>query len=199
MSSRRSTLLTLLAAASTPASGEAAAARASSQRPATHPRENYFTNATFVDHEGRTVRFYKDIIQDKVVVFNMMYSACTSICPGNTAALLKVQEALGKRVGRDIHLVSLSLLPELDSPSALRAYIKLYGIGPGWTFLTGTRANMEVVRRKLGFYDSDPSADADISRHTGMLRIGNDRIDRWCMVPALSPIHQIVRSIQEIA
>jgi hypothetical protein len=45
--------------------------------------------------------------------------------------------------------------------------------------------HMDAVRRKLGFYDTDPAADADIFRHTGMISIGNDKIDRWCMMPAL--------------
>ncbi|MFC4932837.1 SCO family protein [Massilia sp. GCM10023247] len=199
MNSRRATLLTLLASAATSAVSATSTAWESKRRPAADPREEYFTNTEFIDHEGKRRRFYEDIIHNKLVVVNMMYTACTSTCPVNTASLLKVQEALEERIGRDIHMVSLSLLPELDSPSALRAYMKRYGIGPGWTFLTGTRSNMEAVRRKLGFYDTDPAVDADLARHTGMLSIGNDRIERWCMVPALSATHQIVRTIREMA
>jgi protein SCO1/2 len=200
MNSRRSTMLTLLASAATSAVSASAMAWDSNRRQKTvDPREEYFTNAEFIDHQGKPRRFYEDIIHDRVVVVNMMYTACTSICPANTASLLKVRQALGDRIGRDIHMVSLSLLPELDSPSALRTYMKRYGIGPGWTFLTGTRSHMDAVRRKLGFYDTDPAADADVFRHTGMLSIGNDKIERWCMVPALSATDQIVRSIQEIA
>lgn len=199
MTSKRSTLMTLLASAATSAVSASATAWEADRRLTADPRANYFTNSPFIDHEGRPIRFYQDIIHDKVVVLNMMYTACTSICPGNTANLLRVQEALGDRIGRDVHLVSISLLPELDPPAALRAYMKRFGVGPGWTFLTGTRRNMDVVRRKLGFYDSDPAADADVFQHTGMLSIGNDRIDRWCMMPALSATHQIVRSIEEMA
>ena len=198
MTSKRSTLMTLLASAATSAVSASATAWEAGRSTA-DPRAAYFTNSPFIDHEGRPVRFYQDVIHDKVVVLNMMYTACTGICPGNTANLLRVQEALGDRIGRDVHMVSISLLPELDPPPALRAYMKRFGVGPGWTFLTGTRRSMDVVRRKLGFYDSDPAADADIFKHTGMLSIGNDRIERWCMMPALSATHQIVRSIEELA
>lgn len=199
MTSKRSTLITLLASAATSAVSATATAWDANRRSAAHPRAAYFTNSPFINHEGRQIRFYEDIIRDRVVVLNMMYTACTGICPGNTANLLRVQEALRDRIGRDIHLVSISLLPELDPPSALRSYMKRFGVGPGWTFLTGTRHSMDVVRRRLGFYDSDPVADADVFKHTGMLSIGNDRIDRWCMMPALSATHQIVRSIEELA
>lgn len=163
------------------------------------PRAAYFPNVEFVDQFGRRLRFYDDIIRGRLVVINMMYTVCSGICPGNTANLLSVQHQLGARVGRDIHMVSISLQPEMDSPAALKSYAEKYGIGPGWTFLGGTRANMELVRRRLGFYDSDPVEDAKLSRHTGMVSIGNERIDRWCMMPALTVSRQIVKTIVDMA
>ena len=162
------------------------------------PRAGYFPNVQFVDQSGKSVRFYDDMIRGRVVVINMMYTVCSGICPSNTANLLSVQQQLGARVGRDIHMVSISLQPELDSPAALKAYADKYGIGPGWTFLTGTRANMELVRRRLGFYDSDPIEDAKLSRHTGMVSIGNERLDRWCMTPSLTVSRQLVKTIIEM-
>jgi protein SCO1/2 len=155
----------------------------------------YFTNAQLRTHDGRTVRFYDDLLKGKLVVINMMYTSCSGICPANTASMKAVQQALGSRVGRDIFMYSLSLRPQFDSPQALRDYVRRYDIGPGWTFLTGVPAEVDAIRRKLGFYDSDPAADADIARHTGMVRIGNLRASRWCMVPALSSTRLIVSSI----
>ena len=76
-------------------------------------------------------------------------------------------------MGRDIFKYSLSLRPEMDTPAALRDYMRQYQLKPGWTFLTGKPAAVDQIRRRLGFYDSDPVADADLARHTGMLRIGN--------------------------
>jgi protein SCO1/2 len=171
-----------------PALSYAAAARGGGAEPA-------FPNVLLQTHEGRKVRFNDDLLNGKLVVINMMYTVCTGICPANTASLKAVQQALGPRVGRDIFMYSLSLRPEFDTPQALCDYMKQYEIGPGWTFLTGHPTDMEVIRRKLGFYDSDPVADADISRHTGMVRIGNVPAQRWCMVPSLSTTRQIVSTI----
>jgi protein SCO1/2 len=156
---------------------------------------SYFPNAVLQTHEGRKVRFYDDVLKGKLVVINMMYTVCTGICPANTASMKAVQQALGPRVGRDIFMYSLSLRPEFDSPQALRDYVNQYEIGPGWTFLTGGQEDMEVIRRKLGFYDSDPTKDADISNHTGVVRVGNVPAERWCMVPAQSSTRQIVSTI----
>lgn len=196
---RRSTLLTLCASVASAALSGSAAAWDMKRRAQDDTRAAHFTNRPFVDQNGQPLRFYDDVIRGKMVVVNMMYTACTSICPGNTANLLSVQAALGDRIGRDIHMVSISLMPELDAPADLRAYMRRYRVKPGWTFLTGPRSSVDLVRRRLGFYDSDPVADADPYRHTGMISVGNDRIDRWCMMPSLSATHQIVRAIEEMA
>jgi protein SCO1/2 len=149
-------------------------------------------------HENRQVKFYDDLIKGKIVVINMMYAMCTGTCPADMASLLKLQEALDDRLGRDIFMYSLTLLPEMDTPQALNDYAKKYGIRPGWTFLTGTRADVELIRRKLGFYSRRAEEDADIAQHTGMVRIGNDRFDRWCMVPAQSSTRQLVSTILSV-
>jgi protein SCO1/2 len=163
------------------------------------PRATYFPNAKLETHEGKQVRFYDDVVKgNKVLVFNMMYTVCANICPPTTANLMQVQQMLGSRMGRDIFFYSLTLRPEFDTPQALQAYAKQYGIKPGWTLLTGKRSDMEVIRRKLGFYDRDAQVDANLSQHTGMVRIGNEAHDRWCMMPALLTPRQLVSSISSL-
>lgn len=150
-------------------------------------RADYFSNAIFQAHDGRQLKFYDDLIKGKLVVFNMMLEVCSDgICPNMTANLLRVQESLGNRVGKDIFMYSITLQPEHDTPKSLSAYVKAFGIKPGWTFLKGTPKDTDIIRRRLGFYDLDEKKDADKSTHTGMIRIGNDAYDRWCMMPALS-------------
>ncbi|MDB5745295.1 MAG: electron transporter SenC [Massilia sp.] len=169
-------------------------------RPGGNPRDAaYFGNARLLTHEGKGVRFYDDLLSGKLVVINMMYTTCTGICPANTAALKALQQALGARVGRDIFMYSLSLRPAFDTPAALRDYARRYDTGPGWTFLTGKPMDVDAIRRRLGFYDSNPAVDADPARHTGMLRIGNLRASRWCMAPALASTRQLVATIEGAA
>ena len=167
-------------------------------RAASGPQGTTFPNPVLQNHEGRKLRFHDDVVRGKIVVINMMYTVCTGICPGNTANLMRVQEMLGSRVGRDIFMVSLTLRPSFDTPAALQAYRAQYGIQPGWTFLTGKPADVESIRRALGFFDSDPAIDSDISQHTGMLRIGNAARERWVMTPALASPRQIVRTVLEM-
>ncbi len=162
------------------------------------PRADYFPNVVLDTHDGRKLRFYDDVVHGKVVVFNMMYTVCTGICPGNTANLMQVQEALGNRLGKDIFMYSMTLQPEFDTPQALQEYVKRYSIKPGWTFLTGQPKEMELIRRKLGFFNDDPRIDADLANHTGMVRIGKEALDRWFMMPALSSPRQLAREIMQM-
>ena len=162
------------------------------------PRADYFPNTIVQTHEGEKLRFYDDIVQGKIVIFNMMYTVCTGICPGNTANLLQVQEALGKRLGKDVFMYSMTLQPEFDRPKDLKDYVKRYGIKPGWSLLTGQPTEMEIIRRKLGFFNDNPKIDANLANHTGMLRIGNEKLDRWFMMPALSSPKQIAREILQM-
>ena len=195
MHAKRTVLLALCGAVLLPGAAGARGMAPGPRGGPSGPRAGYFPNAVFDTHDGRKVRFYDDVVRGRVLVFNMMYTACTGICPPNTANLMAVRNLLGARVGRDVHMVSLTLQPELDTPAALLAYARQYGTGSGWTFLTGQRADMEQVRRRLGFYDTDPAEDGRLSRHTGMVVIGNERLDRWCMMPALTSARQIAHAI----
>ncbi|MDW3682842.1 SCO family protein [Cupriavidus sp. CV2] len=162
-------------------------------------RVGYFPNAILDTHDGRKVRFYDDLIKGKLVVINMLLTECAEgLCPTMTANLVRVQEALGKRVGRDIFMYSITLRPEFDTPLVLRAYARQFGVKPGWTFLRGEPQDTEIIRRKLGFYDLDPKVDADVGQHTGLLRIGDEPHDHWCMMPALSSPRQIVSTILSV-
>jgi protein SCO1 len=162
------------------------------------PRAQRFPDVRLITHEGRPVRFYSDLVRNRIVLVNMSYTVCNNICPTVTRNLLRVQQALGDRVGRDIHMITLSVLPEQDTPAELAHYVALHGVRPGWTFLTGRREDLTRVRVSLGFYDRDPDVDADRAQHTGMVRIGNDRLDRWCMTPAQAEPHLIVEAVNAV-
>lgn len=157
-------------------------------------------NVVVTSQEGQHYRFYEDLVKDKIVLFNFFYAECTGICPRQTSALLKIQKALGDRVGKDMFIYSISLKPEQDTPQKLKAYAKMHGIAPnsGWLLLNSTRADMNTLRERLGFKDSDPVLDADVNQHVGLLRFGNDKIDRWSAYPLLGKLETVVQLVKEI-
>ena len=76
------------------------------------PRSRYFPNFLMLTHEGKQVRFYDDLIHGKHVVINMFYADCEGLCPPATANLVKVQQMLKDRIGKDIFIYSITLRPD---------------------------------------------------------------------------------------
>lgn len=158
-------------------------------------RQRYFPNLLLTTHEGAKVRFYDDLVKDKIVIFNFMYAKCEGICMPVTMNLVKVQKLLGDRVGRDIFMYSLTLKPEEDTASKLASYAHMHKVGPGWKFLTGSPADLELLRRKLGYVDPDPEVDKDKSNHIGVIKYGNEPLQRWGGCPAMSKAPWIVKTL----
>lgn len=153
---------------------------------------NVIPNVPVLTHEGQSVRFYDDLVKGRVVMLNVMYATCGDSCPLITQNLRRVQELLGDRMGRDLFMYSITLQPEIDTVQKLRTYARLFQLKPGWQFLTGKRADIEQLRIALGFYDPDPIIDASLSQHTGILRYGNERLNRWAGCPAMARPQGIV-------
>jgi protein SCO1/2 len=157
-------------------------------------QQRHFPNVELLTHEGRKVRFY-DLVKDKKVVINFMYAQCEGICVPVTSNLVRVQRLLNGRVGRDIHFYSITLKPEQDTPAALRHYMQMHHVGPGWVFLTGEPRTIEMLRKSLGFKYEDPAEDAVKTNHIGMLRYGIERKMRWAACPGQANPEHVFRSL----
>jgi protein SCO1/2 len=158
----------------------------------------WFTNVEVTTQDGRTLRFYADVMKGKILLINFFFTECDAVCPLMTENLVRVQELLAPRVGTDIFMVSITLQPEHDTPEMLAAYARTYGVGPGWLFLTGKRSDIELLRHRLGFVDSDPTQDADLEQHIGTVRIANEPLRRWAMCPALLDPAALVRTVKRV-
>jgi protein SCO1 len=137
---------------------------------------DYFPNVKLTTHDGKTVRFYDDLIRGKVVSINFIYTKCGDVCPLDTAQLREVHKLLGDRVGRDVFMYSISLDPENDTPSALTRYMHNFDVGPGWTFLTGSRADIALLQKKLGIR---PPEEGKLRQHDTRLIMGNEKTGSW--------------------
>ena len=83
---------------------------------------NYFSNLPVVTQDGKTLRFYDDLIRGRIVVISFIYTSCADLCPIETARLAEVKDKLGDAVGRDIFFISMSVDPEHDTPDMLKAF-----------------------------------------------------------------------------
>jgi protein SCO1/2 len=146
------------------------------------PESSHFPNVILITQDGKKVHFYDDLIKGKIVAIDMIYTTCAYACPLETARMAQVQKKLGARVGSDIFFYSISIDPEHDTPEALKTYMEKFHVGPGWTFLTGKKSDIDFLSRQLGLY-SDPSINKD--GHLPHLLIGNEATGQWMRGSAL--------------
>jgi protein SCO1/2 len=139
---------------------------------------SYFPNVPLVTHEGRSVRFFEDLLKDKVVAINFIFTSCPDSCPLETARLASVQRILGDRMGRDVFFYSITIDPARDTPAVLKEYAARFQAGPGWLFLTGDEADITLLRKKLGVFMEELQQDGSTD-HNLSLVIGNQATGRW--------------------
>jgi protein SCO1/2 len=137
---------------------------------------NYFPNVPLINQDGETLHFYDDVIKGKVVTINFMFTSCGDSCPLETAKLREVQKLLGDHAGRNVHMYSISIDPERDTPAALKTYMQRFDVGPGWQFLTGKKKDIDLIRKKLSMYQE---GEDELSDHNINFIVGNEATGQW--------------------
>ena len=156
------------------------------------PAEKYFTDVELTDQDGKKVHFYSDVLKGKTVVVNAFFTTCTSVCPPMNRNMEKIQEALGARVGRDVFLVSITVDPETDTPERLKDYAKKFHAGPGWTFLTGKKENLDWALYKLGQYVEKKDD------HTTVFIIGNEPTGLWKKAFGMANVAELLQVVESV-
>jgi protein SCO1 len=154
---------------------------------------NYFPNVTLTTQDGTTVRFYDDLIKGKIVAINLIYTTCKFACPLETARLAQVQRVLGDRMGRDVFFYSITIDPEHDTPAVLKEYAAKFRAGPGWLFLTGKQADIDLISRKIGLYSAPDPSNPD--GHMPNLLVGNEVTGQWMRNSAVDNPKFLARTI----
>jgi len=174
--------------------------RPGTQRPVNGFHGEYFPNLVLQTQDGDRVRLYDDLLKGKTVLINFFYANCRDgLCPVTTQNLVALQQLLGERCGRDVFMYSFTLAPGEDTPARLAHYREMHKVGPGWTFLTGSPADMELCRVRFGFTDPDPELDRTKTQHTNVVLMGNEPHERWMASPALTTPRFLLTQLDRVA
>jgi cytochrome oxidase Cu insertion factor (SCO1/SenC/PrrC family)/cytochrome c2 len=155
--------------------------------------ENYFPNVPVVTQDGKTLKFYDDVIKGKIVLISFIYTNCPDICPLTTARIAQVEEKLGDIVGRDIFLISLTVDPERDSPERLKSFAQAFGAGPGWLFLTGKPEDIRLINARLG------DKSRTLSEHRNEVVLGNDVTGEWARNTVFGDLDRLIMDLRSMA
>jgi protein SCO1/2 len=146
-----------------------------------------------VDQDGRRVRFVSDVMGEHIVLVNFVYTTCTTTCPLASAIFQQVQAQLGKRLGNDVVMVTVSVDPTTDTPERLKAYAAKFKAKSGWTWLTGNKYAVIKVLEGLGAYAED------FTTHPNMVLVGDARSGHWTRHFGFTSPQVIVAQVDELA
>jgi protein SCO1 len=167
-------------------------AKPAQQDAAQSAAEKYFTDIELIDQDGKTVRFYSDLLKGKVVVINAFFATCQGSCLPMNRNLEKVQEAFRARMGKDLFIISISVDPQVDTPASLKEYAKKLNAAPGRYFITGKKENVDQALYKLGQYVEQKE------QHTNIFIVGNERTGLWKKVFGLAKAEEIVKAVESV-
>jgi len=118
---------------------------------------------SLINQEGKTVTW--DSLKGKIVIADLFFSRCPTICPGMTRNMKRLAESIqnGKRVGdksnKLVHFISFSIDPERDSVERLKNWANRFQINPEkWWLLTGPKKeiyDLAISEMKIFAEDGD--------------------------------------------
>ena len=111
-------------------------------------------DVTLVRQDGTPVSLEAEMNDGRPVVLNFIFTSCASICPVMSQIFAEFQRKLGPDSAK-LHLMSISIDPEQDTPSRLREYAKRFNAAPGWTYYTGTPAASVAAQKAFNAYLGD--------------------------------------------
>jgi protein SCO1/2 len=152
----------------------------------------YFTDTEVVTHQGRTLRFYSDMLKDKVVLISFFYVGCPTAQP-TLITQFKLQKALEGLLEERIRLLTISVDPERDSPERLAEFARRYNPGEGWLFVTGKPDQMDPLLRRLGNTHALPEG------HQRLFLLGNLLTGHWMKLPESASVIAVADGLRALA
>ena len=117
-------------------------------------------DTTLIDTSGK--EFSTADLRGKVWVGSLIFTHCAAACPRMTSQFARFQARV---TDPDIHLVSISVDPERDTPERMKEYGELAGADfSRWHFLTGDREKI-VDLAENGFKMGTGQKMEDFSSH----------------------------------
>jgi protein SCO1/2 len=150
-------------------------------------------DAQLITQDGETKSLSSDIVGDRIVVVDFIYTTCTTVCPVLSAVLMQVQDQLGDRLGTEVVLVSISVDPQRDTPARLKDYASKLRARDGWMWLTGDKDVVDEVLKDFGAYTPN------FEDHPATVLVGDGMTGEWSRFLGFPGANHIVDKINELA
>ena len=151
------------------------------------PMADYFPNVEVITHRREKALLYDDLLAGRIVTINFLSTREKGV-DKLVDNLVAVQRLLGGRVGRDVFMFTITTDPEHDTPDVLARFAERHGVGPGWSFLTGTPEDMKTLLGSIfvGPHEHGHGLHAGPPCAGGLVRYGNTVTGSFGSFPAMA-------------
>ncbi len=105
--------------------------------------------------DGKKISFPEELDNGgRPVILNFIYSTCATTCAVTSHVFAEVQDRLGAEAD-NVHMVSVSIDPEHDTPARLREFARYYDAGRQWDFYTGSLESSIAVQKAFDAFRGD--------------------------------------------
>ena len=117
---------------------------------------------TLVRADGKPVSLPRELDDGRPVLLNFIFTTCSSICPLTSRTLEEFQRKLGREASR-VHLMSISIDPEQDTPARLTEYARKFHAGPEWQYYTGSVAASIAAQKAFDVYRGEKMSHTPVT------------------------------------
>jgi protein SCO1/2 len=146
---------------------------------------------TLVRDDGKAVSLPAELDDGRPVVLDFIYTTCTTICPLLSQTFTQLQERLGDERGK-VHMMSISIDPEEDTPARLAEYARRFHAGPQWRHYTGTVEASVATQRAFHAYRGDKMA------HTPVTFLRASPGKPWVRIDGFASPDELARELRQL-
>ncbi|MEQ1806065.1 MAG: SCO family protein [Burkholderiaceae bacterium] len=151
-----------------------------------------YDDSVLTDRTGKALKLKTDVIAERIVVLDFVYTTCTTVCPVLTALLAEVRQRLDPDAEPEVRFVSITVDPARDTPARLKEYADRHGIEPGWFWLTGPTGRINEVLKGFGAYA--PSFED----HPPQVLVGDARSGQWTRFYGFADPKAVLAKVNEL-
>jgi protein SCO1/2 len=144
---------------------------------------------SMVRQDGTKATFPTELDDGRPVILTFIYTTCTTICPVLSHVLAQAQKKLDRE---RVHIVSISIDPERDTPARLLEYAKRFDAGPQWQHYTGTAQASVALQKGFDAYRGDKM------NHTPVTYLRGAPGQRWVRLEGFSSDDDVVAEYKRL-
>lgn len=141
--------------------------------------------------DGKSISLPDEMNDGRPVVLNFIFTSCSSICPLMSQVFAQFQQRLGPEAA-NVHIMSISIDPEEDTPARLREYAHKFHAAPGWQHYSGTIEASLAAQRAFNVWRGDKMS------HSAVIFMRSTPDSPWLRIDGFASSDELLHQFRQL-